>query len=49
MATPAKVRADDQIQKEVPDELTFDARVQPNEIGVIVKAPRNADRTQGEK
>ena len=37
MATPAKIRADDQIQQDVLDELSFDARVQPNEVGVIVK------------
>jgi osmotically-inducible protein OsmY len=37
MATPAKIRADDQIQQDVVDELSFDARVQPNEVGVIVK------------
>lgn len=37
MATAARIRADDQIQKDVLDELGFDARVQPNEVGVIVK------------
>jgi osmotically-inducible protein OsmY len=37
VATPAKIRADDQIQQDVLDELSFDARVQPNEVGVIVK------------
>jgi osmotically-inducible protein OsmY len=37
MATAAKIRADDQIQKDVLDELEWDARVRPNEVGVIVK------------
>jgi len=34
-ATPALT--DEQIQREVLDALKWDARVQPNEIGVIVK------------
>lgn len=29
-------RTDEQIQKDVLDELTWDARVRPNEIGVTV-------------
>src|SRR3981189_3318487 len=37
MATAAVIRTDDQIQLDVLDELTWDARVQPNEIGVAVK------------
>jgi osmotically-inducible protein OsmY len=37
MATPAVIRSDDQIQMDVLDELKWDARVQPNEIGVAVK------------
>src|ERR1700731_634407 len=32
-----KVRTDEQIQRDVLDELKWDARVQPNEIGVVVK------------
>jgi osmotically-inducible protein OsmY len=32
-----KVRTDDQIQRDVLDELKWDARVQPNEVGVVVK------------
>jgi len=41
MATQAAVRnesvSDEEIQREVLDELKWDARVQPNEIGVAVK------------
>lgn len=37
MATVTTVRSDEQIQRDVLDELKWDARVQPNEIGVIVK------------
>lgn len=31
------IRSDEQIQQDVFDELAWDARVQPNEVGVIVK------------
>ena len=37
MATAAVIRTDNQIQMDVLDELKWDARVQPNEIGVAVK------------
>src|SRR3981189_974140 len=37
MATAAVIRSDDQIQMDVLDEMKWDARVQPNEIGVAVK------------
>ena len=38
MATaPTTARTDEQIQRDVIDELKWDARVQPNEIGVAVK------------
>src|SRR3979490_1891368 len=37
MATAAVIRTDDQIQMDVLDELKWEARVQPNEIGVAVK------------
>src|SRR3981189_1526578 len=37
MATAAVIRGDDQIKMDVLDELKWDARVQPNEIGVAVK------------
>src|SRR5712664_4670455 len=37
MATAAVIRGDDQIQLDVLDELKWEARVQPNEIGVAVK------------
>ena len=37
MATAAVIRTDGQIQKDVLDELKWEARVQPNEIGVAVK------------
>ena len=33
----ATTRSDEQIQKDVLDELKWEARVQPNEIGVAVK------------
>src|ERR1700731_2175650 len=36
-ATATTARSDEQIQKDVLDELRWDARVQPNEIGVAVK------------
>jgi osmotically-inducible protein OsmY len=36
-ATLPETRTDEQIQREVLAELKWDARVQPNEIGVIVK------------
>jgi osmotically-inducible protein OsmY len=36
-ATRAEVRTDEQIQKDVLAELKWDARVQPNEVGVAVK------------
>jgi osmotically-inducible protein OsmY len=32
-----KVRTDEQIQRDVLDEFKWDARVQPNEVGVVVK------------
>lgn len=31
------IRSDEQIQQDVLDELRWDARLQPNEIGVAVK------------
>src|SRR5690242_16666926 len=37
MATATTPRTDQQIQRDVLDELKWDARVQPNEIGVAVK------------
>jgi osmotically-inducible protein OsmY len=37
MATATATLTDEQIQQEVLDELAWDARVQPNEIGVAVK------------
>jgi osmotically-inducible protein OsmY len=37
MATAAVIRTDNQIQMDVLDELKWDARVQPNEVGVAVK------------
>jgi len=37
MAKVVPVRTDEEIQREVLDELKQDARVQPNEIGVVVK------------
>src|SRR3989442_11682051 len=36
-ATTTTARSDEQIQKDVLAELKWDARVQPNEIGVAVK------------
>ena len=36
-ATLPETRTDEQIQREVLAELKWDARIQPNEIGVIVK------------
>ena len=36
-ATATRTQTDEQIQKDVLDELKWDARVQPNEIGVAVK------------
>jgi osmotically-inducible protein OsmY len=37
MATTTATRTDAEVQREVLDELRWDARVQPNEIGVAVK------------
>jgi osmotically-inducible protein OsmY len=37
MAVATEVRSDVEIQRDVLDELKWDARVQPNEIGVAVK------------
>src|SRR5437879_1555166 len=37
MVTATVTRTDEQIQKDVLAELKWDARVQPNEIGVVVK------------
>src|SRR5437899_6431618 len=37
MATAIATRTDAQIQRDVLDELKWEARVQPNEIGVAVK------------
>ena len=37
MATATPTYTDEQIQHEVLDELKWDARVRPNEIGVVVK------------
>jgi osmotically-inducible protein OsmY len=37
MAAPSITRTDEQIQRDVLDELKWDARVRPNEIGVVVK------------
>jgi osmotically-inducible protein OsmY len=37
MATATLLRTDEEIQKDVFSELKWDARLQPNEIGVIVK------------
>jgi osmotically-inducible protein OsmY len=37
MTAPTTTRADEQIQREVLEELKWDARVQPNEIGVAVR------------
>jgi osmotically-inducible protein OsmY len=37
VTSPAIARTDEQIQRDVLEELKWDARVQPNEIGVAVK------------
>jgi osmotically-inducible protein OsmY len=37
MVTQTQTRTDEQIQRDVLEELKFDARLQPNEIGVAVK------------
>jgi osmotically-inducible protein OsmY len=37
MSAPSMTRTDEQIQRDVLEELKWDARVQPNEIGVSVK------------
>src|SRR4051795_9601594 len=37
MATAMTTRTDEEIQRDVLEELMWDARVQPNEIGVAVK------------
>src|SRR5258706_4419459 len=37
MGTATPTRTDEQIQRDVLEELNWDARVQPNEIGVAVK------------
>jgi osmotically-inducible protein OsmY len=37
MATTTETRTDEQIQRDVLEELKYDARVQPNEVGVAVK------------
>jgi osmotically-inducible protein OsmY len=37
IATATVTRSDEQIQRDVLAELKWDARVQPNEIGVAVK------------
>ena len=37
MSTTTLARTDEQIQQDILDELKWDARVQPNEIGVAVK------------
>jgi osmotically-inducible protein OsmY len=37
VAAPTATRTDQQIQQDVLDELKWDARIQPNEIGVAVK------------
>ena len=37
MTTATTTRTDEQVQRDVQDELRWDARLQPNEIGVIVK------------
>ena len=38
MSTATMTRGDEKIQREVLDELRWDARVQPNEVGVAVKS-----------
>jgi osmotically-inducible protein OsmY len=37
MTTVTRTRTDEQIQQDTLDELRWDARIQPNEIGVVVK------------
>jgi osmotically-inducible protein OsmY len=37
MGTTTATRTDEEIQRDILDELRWDARVQPNEIGVMVK------------
>jgi osmotically-inducible protein OsmY len=37
MTAPTRARTDEEIQRDVLEELRWDARVQPNEIGVAVK------------
>src|SRR6266496_2356435 len=37
MVTSTATRTDEEIQREVLEELQWEARVQPNEIGVVVK------------
>jgi len=37
MTSATATRSDEQIQRDVLEELKWDARVQPNEIGVTVK------------
>ena len=37
VTSPAIARTDEQIQRDVLEELNWDPRVQPNEIGVAVK------------
>jgi BON domain len=37
MVTSTTTRTDEQIQRDVLEEMKWDARVQPNEIGVAVK------------
>ena len=37
MTAPTKTRTDEEIQRDVLEELKWDARVQPNEVGVAVK------------
>ena len=37
MTTETRVRTDEEIQREVLEELRWDARVQPDAIGVAVK------------
>ena len=37
MTAPTKARTDEEIQRDVLEELKWDARVQPNEVGVAVR------------
>jgi osmotically-inducible protein OsmY len=37
MTAPSTVRSDEEIQRDVLDEIAWDAQLQPNEIGVIVR------------